>query len=82
MRANAVGVVASTCPTCGKVGVYVGSTLFTTINPKSTRRTHRHVFSIPLGARRTGTLTLRPAQGDVPPSSTRLPCVATEEATC
>lgn len=61
VRTDAAWVVATACPTCGKLGVYLGPTRLTTLNLKSSTRADRRVFTIPLGTRRTGTLTLRPA---------------------
>jgi uncharacterized protein YjbI with pentapeptide repeats len=50
-----VGVIASTCPTCGSVSVYVGSTRVGTINLRRSVSTSRTLLTLPrLSTRRYG----------------------------
>jgi hypothetical protein len=53
-------LVATTCPTCGKVGVYWGTTLLKTISLTSATTVHRKVISVAtFSSVRTGTLRIK-----------------------
>ena len=49
MYGKTLGVVATTCSTCGQVGVYAGSVLLTTIELVATATHYRQVFKVYLG---------------------------------
>jgi hypothetical protein len=53
-----ISLVATRCPSCGKVRVYVGSSLIGTVNLAASRTTHRVVFTLPAFALRSGTVRL------------------------
>jgi hypothetical protein len=54
-----VGVVATTCPTCGRLAVYVGSKLIGTIDLHRAKTRHEALLVLPSFPRRTGTVTLK-----------------------
>jgi hypothetical protein len=54
-----VGIVATRCPTCGVVGVYVGSTLIGKINLYSATTQRKVVLALPRFSLRTGTVTVK-----------------------
>ena len=58
VRASHVGIVATTCRTCGKVKVRIGSKVIGTINLHSTRTKHRRLLLLPAFAPRSGKLVL------------------------
>jgi len=58
IRAARVGVVATTCRTCGKVTVKIGTKVIGTINLHSATTKHRRVLLLPAFTPRTGKLTL------------------------
>jgi uncharacterized protein YjbI with pentapeptide repeats len=54
-----IGVIATTCATCGKVDVYIGSSKVGTINLKAATTTTRKLVTFPaFTANRTGTIKL------------------------
>jgi hypothetical protein len=53
-----VGIVATTCPTCGTVAVYVGTTLIGTVNLAAST-THTRVIKLLAAGGRTGTVTVK-----------------------
>jgi len=53
------GVVATTCPRCGIVGVYVGGRLIGRINLRSGTSRHKVVRLLPTFATRTATVTVK-----------------------
>ena len=54
-----VGVVASTCPTCGTVGVYVGGALVGKISLVSSQLAHRRLLVLPAFSARSGAVSVR-----------------------
>jgi hypothetical protein len=48
MYGNTLGLVATTCKTCGAVGVYVGKHLIKRVGLRTTRTLHRQVIAIPV----------------------------------
>jgi hypothetical protein len=55
-----IAVVATTCATCGTVGVYLGSTLLERISLRSSSTANQRVLgALTLSALRTGTITVR-----------------------
>jgi hypothetical protein len=54
-----VGVVASTCPTCGTVGVYVGDVLVGRLSLTSSVLKHQQVRALALPSTRSGVVSLR-----------------------
>lgn len=59
VRAEALTLVATRCPTCGTVGVYDDGVLVAKASLVSSTTTRRALVGVPLGGRRTGTLTLK-----------------------
>ena len=58
--ARRIAIVATTCPTCGTVKVYWGSTLLRTIKLTSATTVHKKVIAVTtFTSARTGTLTIR-----------------------
>lgn len=58
-RLRRVGVLATTCPTCGAVDVYVGSTRVGRVNlARGTTTLHRKALLLPAFGQRTGTVRL------------------------
>ena len=49
MYGKTLGIVATTCPTCGQVGIYAGTTLLKTIDLAATSTHYRQVFKVYLG---------------------------------
>lgn len=62
-----VGVVATTCPTCGKVGISVGSTRIGTVNLHASGTHHKVITLLPAFGQRSGTVsvTVLTARGSV-----------------
>jgi len=57
-----LAVMVTVCPTCGSVGVYLGSTLITTVNTFSSTTHYRRVIEVDVsGSVKSGTLTLKQA---------------------
>lgn len=54
-----IAVLATTCSTCGKVAVYVGSVLVGTVNLASSTTHNKVLFSFPVFSLRTVTVTLK-----------------------
>jgi hypothetical protein len=54
-----VAVVATRCPTCGTVGVYVNGTKVGTVNLYSATTVRKAVIALPPFSYRTGTVTLK-----------------------
>lgn len=54
-----VGVVASTCPSCGTVGVYVGGALVGKISLVSSTLAHRRLLVLPVFSARSGAVSVR-----------------------
>lgn len=54
-----VALVATTCPSCGSVGVYVGGTLVGKVSLVSSTLQRRRVLAVPLIALRTGAVSVR-----------------------
>jgi hypothetical protein len=54
-----VALVATRCPTCGVVGVYVGTTLVGTVNLYSATTERQHVFVLKQFALSSGTVVLK-----------------------
>ena len=63
VSASRVGVIASTCPTCGSVSVYLADVRLGTINLASSTTTASRVFLLPQGKLRSGVLELRTTSG-------------------
>jgi hypothetical protein len=60
VRAKQIVLVATSCPTCGTVRVYLGSTLLRTISLYSATTIHRHVYVVKqFSSVRTGTVTVK-----------------------
>ena len=59
VRLDRVGIVATTCATCGTLGVYVGSTLIGKINLQSAKTKHEVLRMLPVFALRLGLVTLK-----------------------
>ncbi|WP_380163975.1 hypothetical protein [Jannaschia sp. R86511] len=58
-RTDAVWLLATTCPTCGKVEVLDDGVRVATIDLRTSTTRHRQLRSVPLGgARRSGTITI------------------------
>lgn len=58
-QVHRIAVVATKCPTCGTVGVYVGATLVGTVSLKSTTTIHRALIVLAPFSYRTGTVRLK-----------------------
>jgi hypothetical protein len=54
-----IAIVATRCPTCGVVGVYVGTALVATINLSAPATHYRSILTTPAFSYRTGTITLK-----------------------
>lgn len=54
-----LAIVATRCPTCGKIAVYVGSSMVATINLASVHAANRVVFVVPHFSFRTGTVSIK-----------------------
>jgi hypothetical protein len=54
-----IALVATKCPTCGKVGVYAGTTLLGTVSLVATTTVHEAVIVLAPVSLRTATLTIR-----------------------
>ena len=54
-----IAVIATTCSTCGTVGVYIGTTLVGKINLRTPATHHRSILTLPVFSYRTGTITLK-----------------------
>lgn len=54
-----VGIVATRCTTCGKVGVYVGSALVGRIDLHASSTKNRQVVMLPAFSPRSGTVTIK-----------------------
>ncbi len=54
-----VGIVATTCSTCGALGVYVNGALTATIDLQSPTTLYQQTLTVPAFTYRTGTLVLR-----------------------
>jgi len=60
VRARSIAIVATTCPTCGKIRVSWGSKVLRTINLASRTTVNRRLFSVTtFPSARAGTLTIR-----------------------
>jgi hypothetical protein len=58
--ARRIALLATTCPTCGKVRVYWGSTLLKTVNLSSARTVNRKLITVvTFAGARTGTLSIK-----------------------
>ncbi len=55
---NQVGLLATVCPTCGKVDVSVGGTRIRRVSLERTTTTHQKVLLLPAFAATTGTVTI------------------------
>jgi len=66
VRVRRIAVVLTTCPTCGSVDVFLGSTRLGTLRLASAATRTRQVFLLPLRSNVTaGTITLRTLSGRV-----------------
>lgn len=65
VRARRLGLVATTCATCGKAGVYLDGVLARTVNLYSATTRYRQVVSVDLGRVKAGTVTIRALSGRV-----------------
>jgi hypothetical protein len=54
-----VGIVATRCPTCGQVGIYVKGTLIGKINLAASTTQYRKVLMLPKFSLRSGTVTVK-----------------------
>jgi len=54
-----IGVVATTCPSCGKVGVYLNGSLYRTIDLYRSTLVRKVLFSLPRFSYRKATVTLK-----------------------
>jgi len=60
VTARRIAIVATTCPTCGSVSVYLGGVYVGAVSLTSSTTAYRRVLALPLlAANRTGTLLLR-----------------------
>ena len=55
---NQVGILATVCPTCGTLDVFVDDTRIRRINLERTTTTHQKAVLLPAFALRTGTVTI------------------------
>ncbi len=59
VTARRVAIIATTCPTCGSVSVYLGGGYVGSVSLTSTTTAYRRVLALPLlASARTGTLVL------------------------
>ena len=54
-----VGIVADTCPTCGQVALFVGTTRIGTVNLHSTTTRHQVIRTLPRFTARTGAVAIK-----------------------
>ncbi len=60
VKAKRIAIVATTCPTCGSVRVYLGSTLLRSISLQSSTTVNRRVITVAnFSSVRSGTLTIK-----------------------
>ena len=59
VQARRLAVVATRCPTCGTVGVYVNGALVRKVSLAASTTAYRQVVAVDLGSLRSGTVTLR-----------------------
>ena len=60
VQAKRISIVATTCPTCGSVKVYLGSTLLRTVSLVSSTTVNRHVIAVAtFTSVRAGTVTVK-----------------------
>jgi hypothetical protein len=59
VRLDRVGIVATTCATCGTVGVYVGGVGVGKISLVSSTVTHQRVLVLPAFSARSGAVSLK-----------------------
>jgi Fibronectin type III domain len=60
VKAKRVAIVATTCPTCGSIRVYLGSTLLRSISLRSSTTVNGRVITVAdFGSVRSGTLTIK-----------------------
>jgi hypothetical protein len=59
VQAHRLAIVATRCPTCGQVGLWIGATYLGRINLASSRVTYRAILALPPFASQTGTLTIK-----------------------
>ena len=58
--ARRIAIVATTCPTCGSISVYWGSTFLKTISLKSTTTVNKKLLVVTtFASARAGTLTIK-----------------------
>jgi len=57
--ADRIAIVATRCPTCGIVGVYIGTTVVGKINLRAAATHYRSILTLPAFGFRTGTITLK-----------------------
>lgn len=58
VQLDRLGLVATTCPTCGKVAVYVGSARIGSISLSSSTRVNKRLLMLPRFVYRTGKVTI------------------------
>lgn len=59
VRTDEVTLVATSCPTCGRVRVKVGSTVVGEVDLRATTTTHRRLFRLPMARAAGGALSLQ-----------------------
>ncbi len=59
VRTDEVTLVATSCPTCGRVRVKVGSTVVGEVDLRATTTTHRRLFRLPMAKAAGGALSLQ-----------------------
>lgn len=59
VRASRLALVATTCQTCGTVGVYIGSTLVAKVSLTRATTTNRALIVLPAFSLRSGTVTIK-----------------------
>jgi len=59
VRASRLALVVTTCPTCGSVGVYLGSTLIGKVNLVRSTKASRVLVVLPSFSLRSGTVTIK-----------------------
>lgn len=59
LQTTRLGLVATKCPSCGVVGVYVGSTLLAKVNLAAARTSYANIISLPRISLRTTRVTVK-----------------------
>lgn len=59
LQTSRLGLVVTKCPTCGVVGVYVGSTLIAKVNLAASRTAYKQQVALPRISLRTTKVTIK-----------------------